>query len=154
MPFSCQNSCHSALISNFTLVTRVFFSRAAWCFRPTHLRPMAEATIRVAEAWCFGPTRLLPMAEATIRVAETGNRVWRLPGTCGLVVPRPISANLGLNFNLGIFFFVRVFFQKLFRCSNPVIFSVTLRSRSFCGAKDSSFDVSGKTHQGHLYEKK
>ena len=45
---------------------------------------------------------------------------------------------------------VQVFLQKLFRSSNPVIFSVTLRSRSFCGAKDSSFDVSGKTHCPHF----
>ena len=124
-----------------------FFSRAAWCFGSTHPRPMDEATIRVAEAWSFGPTHLRLMAEATIRVPETGNRAWRLPGTWGLVVPRPISANLGLNFNLGFFFVcVQVFFQKLVRSSNPVNFFVPLRSRSFCGAKDSSLDVSGKTH--------
>ena len=136
-----------------TWVPDVYFSRAAWCLGPTHLRPMAEATIRVAEAWCFGPTHLRPMAEATIRVAETGNRGCRLPGTWDLVVPRPISAisaNPGLNFNLGFFFVcVQVFFQKLFRSSNPVNFSVALRSRSFCGAKDSSFDVSGEAHCSH-----
>ena len=131
--------------------TFFFFSRSAWCFGSTHLRPMDEATIRVAEAWSFGPTHLRLMAEATIRVAETGNRALRLPGTWGLVVPRPISANLGLNFNLGFFFVcVQVFLQKVFRSSNPVNFSVALRSRSFCGTKDSSFDVSGKIHCSHF----
>ena len=133
-------------------VPDVFFSsRAAWYFGSTHLRPMDEATIRVAEAWSFGPTHLRLMAEVTIRVAETGNRAWRLPGTWGLVVPRPISANPGLNFNLGFFFVcVQVFLQKVFRSSNPVNFSVALRSRSFCGTKDSSFDVSGKIHCSHF----
>ena len=72
-------------------------------------------------------------------------------GYRGLVVPRPISANPGLNFNLGFFFVcVQVFLQKVFRSSNPVNFSVALRSRSFCGTKDSSFDVSGKIHCLHF----
>ena len=120
-------------------------------FRVRHDTSVDEATIRVAEAWSFGPTHLRLMAEVTIRVAETGNRAWRLPGTWGLVVPRPISANPGLNFNLGFFFVcVQVFLQKVFRSSNPVNFSVALRSRSFCGTKDSSFDVSGKIHCSHF----